>query len=182
MATPDAFTQCYQRIIGVLKTSAALGFLRGIVNPLNIIDVTQTQYQTLNPEKASPQAGDLPELMLLQGRFSSRLEGSNSLQSQAAQTYVLWVTTDTPEVGGETQGQVPTLNTLKQALDFTFATATDDTLGLPFVYTRELRGGPDLKDSEKKDAPNRGAHRWAAVYAIDVMFSWPSALLQQYAA
>jgi len=175
----DFTTQVYQAIIAILRKS---NLILAIVNANNIIDITSQQYQTEDPIKAAPQAGDLPELMLLQGRFSSKLEGANSLQSSAAQTYILWVTTDTPEVGGESAGQVATLNSLKMALDFTFATATDDTLGLPYVFTRELRGGPDLKDSEKKDAPNRGAKRWAAVYAIDVLFSFSPALLQNYAA
>jgi hypothetical protein len=173
---PDFKTQAYRAILGILRSSP---LITTIVNAQNIIDATSQQYQTLDPEKAHPQAGDLPELMLMSGRFSSKLEGGNSLQSLAVQTYVLWVTTDTPEIGGESGGQTVTMNSLAQAIDFTLA-ATDEQLGLPFVLTRELRGGPDLKDSDKKNAPNRGVKRWAAVYAIDVQFSFARAALNQF--
>jgi hypothetical protein len=152
-----------QALLCALQKSPAVC---SIVRPGNFIDITSSKWSQNNPLKANPQAGDLPELIVLPGRFQWFPHGKNSRAAELYQEFIVGITTDTLRIGGDAStlfaAQVAVLAALSQ---------TPPDLGLSGI----VRGfGPAINGDDQglieKAAAflGRDSRRWIAVMNLPV--------------
>src|SRR5580704_15906426 len=84
----DPFTQTSRAILSALQTDPAW---TALVRPGNVIDMTSDLFERF---KTQVQAGDLPEVILLQGDFKLKAFGGNSRIAEMDQEFQLIVTHD----------------------------------------------------------------------------------------
>jgi hypothetical protein len=154
MAAVDPFTQVYQAIWGALTSWS--GFT-ALVAAGNRNDLSAAAFEAIKPEA---QAGDLPEVTLLQSAFTLKPQGASSLVAEATQIYPLVTASDSL--------RVLDVNAVKYQALIAMAKA-DPALGLSFVRAYRLREGEDRTDVRLLNATAaRGTDRMISIVRFEV--------------
>lgn len=171
---PDPYTKVHQRIIEILKSSPPIK----TVGIKNIIDITEDQWNSVDPIKREVNAGDLPEIVVMAPNRFVWDFFTDSRTAKNVWTYVIGVTTETLRSGGENNNQFQniTVNTVLWALMVTLSGQGNDTFGLDgLVAGYRARG---MSSREAKEWLARGSDRWTALVAIDVDLVWSRAYIE----
>lgn len=147
----DPITQGYTDIINALKACTAFAGSGGIVKLGNLKDFSDG---TLRQLLAEVQAGNLPEVVLLQGAFSLSPYGSNSKTADLSQTYSLVTTTDTMQVATINQVKFATLAALYKS---NLENGTFN--GKPYIRGWSIGGGSDGSSGVKLPTIDTSASR-----------------------
>jgi hypothetical protein len=152
MADPwDPFTAAHEAIFAAFQNQPALAAL---VLPGNFIDTTDPLFQQFKP---ATQAGDTPQVKILQGEFTLPPFGGSSTTVHFTQSYRVLFTTDVLRV-------VP-LNQLKYQALIALVKA-GPTLGLSCVKGFSVETGRDDMQSPASEAQR--SQRWVAAFTIEV--------------
>ena len=150
MPSLDPFTQAARAIVAALQASP--GFT-AIVRPGNVIDMSAAQFNSL---PAQAQAGDLPQVAIIQSTFSISIVGPSSRSSQLTQSFILSTTLDT-------LNSQP-LNALKYQTFLALLKSGAD-LGLPgLLRTWSLSAGKH--DPAGNSAAARASARWTSLLTL----------------
>jgi hypothetical protein len=146
----DPFTAAYQAILAAFQNYAPMAALVGAGN---FIDTTDPLFQQFKP---GLQAGDTPQVKLLQGEFDLPPFGGNSTSVQFTQSYRVMFCTDVLRV-------VP-LNQLKYQALIALVKAGSN-LGLSCVKGYQVQTGRDDYQSPRQSEQSQ---RWTAAFDITV--------------
>jgi hypothetical protein len=149
--TWDPFTAAHQAIFAAFENYPALA---AVVLPGNFIDTTDPYFQQF---KSNTQAGDLPQVKILQDKFTLPPFGGSSMMVQFTQSYRVLFCTDVLQV-------VP-LNQLKYLALIALVKAGPN-LGLTCIKGFEVETGRDDTKSPPEEAEQ--SQRWAAAFNIKV--------------
>ena len=156
MPTADPITQVYTAIW------AALNAWHGFTDLVRVhIDLTRPQYASIEALLPTVRDADLPEITLLEGRYTLGPFGKTSRTAHVQQEYRLVCATNTLQVIG--------INALKYNA-LVALLKTGDTLGLDsLVDDYFIRDGTDVT-ANQSTRPNvaRGVDRFSTLMSIDV--------------
>jgi hypothetical protein len=152
----DPFTQTYQAIRAALLAWVPLA---AIVKPGNIPDLSAGTFERFKPEV---QPGDLPELLLMQGKFQLVPHGRNSMAISANQTFPIVLTFDSLKL--------PPVNQLKFEVLRAVGSAAPD-LGLPFIGYFDITECVD--DAFGRPEWTRKTERWVSLLQVNTVMNFP---------
>jgi len=151
--TWDPFTSAHEAIFTAFQNHPPLAAL---VLPGNFVDTTDPYFQQFKP---GTQAGDTPQVKILQDEFTLPPFGGNSTSVEFTQSYRVLLTTDVL--------CVVNLNQLKYLILQAMVKA-GTTLGLSFVKSFELQSGKD--DFKRPPDETQQSQRWVSVFTIRIQF------------
>jgi hypothetical protein len=147
----DPFTAVHEAIFAAFQGRPSLAAL---VPAGNFIDTTDPLFEQFKP---GTQAGDTPQVKILQGDFTLPPFGGNSTTVQFTQTYRVFFSTDVLRIVPLNQLKYQALIALVQA---------GPNLGLSCVKGFEVGAGRD--DTKSPESETQRSQRWAAAFNITV--------------